>query len=189
MVFHLTEDLVGAILLRETENLTAGTMAHHSGGSPEYSLRRRVPRPGRGPAWNRPWTEGSDPRCENPGEMDVVSPPIVARDFVNRPLLTGNKIIDTLIPIGKGQRQLLIGDNGLGKSSLAIDIVVNQRDKDVLCVYVLMGQKRSSVLNTIQMLKDSRALEHTVLVVAEATALPACSTSRLLPDAQSRNTG
>ena len=77
-----------------------------------------------------------------------------------------------MIPIGKGQRQLLIGDNGLGKSSLAIDIVVNQRDKDVLCVYVLVGQKRSSVLNTIQMLKDSKALEHTVLVVAEATALP-----------------
>ena len=114
----------------------------------------------------------AEPRFEAQGDMDVASPPIVARDFVNRPLLTGNKIIDTLIPIGKGQRQLLIGDNGLGKSSLAIDIVVNQRGKDVLCVYVLVGQKRSSVLNTIQMLKDSKALEHTVLVVAEATALP-----------------
>lgn len=91
---------------------------------------------------------------------------------MNRPLLTGNKIIDTLIPIGKGQRQLLIGDNGLGKSSLAVDVVVNQRDKNVLCIYVLVGQKRSSVLNTIQMLKDSHSLEHTVLVVAEATALP-----------------
>ena len=114
----------------------------------------------------------ADPQFEIRGDLDVASPPIVARDFVNRPLLTGNKIIDTLIPIGKGQRQLLIGDNGLGKSSLAIDVVVNQRDKDVLCVYVLVGQKRSSVLNTIQMLKDSKALEHTVLVVAEATALP-----------------
>ena len=62
------------------------------------------------------------------------------RDFVNRPLLTGNKIVDALIPIGKGQRQLLIGDNGLGKSSLALDIVVNQRDQNVLCVYVLIGQ-------------------------------------------------
>jgi F-type H+-transporting ATPase subunit alpha len=114
----------------------------------------------------------ADPRSETRHELDVASPPIVARDFVNRPLLTGNKIIDTLIPIGKGQRQLLIGDNGLGKSSLAIDIVVNQRDKGVLCVYVLVGQKRSSVLNAIQTLADNRALEHTVLVVAEATALP-----------------
>ena len=65
--------------------------------------------------WAKLWTEQAEPRFEARGDMDVASPPIVARDFVNRPLLTGNKIIDTLIPIGKGQRQLLIGDNGLGK--------------------------------------------------------------------------
>jgi F-type H+-transporting ATPase subunit alpha len=171
MVFHLTEDLIGAILLEQTEALTAGTVAHHSGmrlsipcGDP---LLGRVVDP-----LGNPLDGEAKPRCEAWEDLDVASPPIVARDFVNRPLLTGNKIIDTLIPIGKGQRQLLIGDNGLGKSSLAVDIVVNQRDKDVLCIYILVGQKRSSVLNTIQMLKDSRSLEHTVLVVAEATALP-----------------
>jgi F-type H+/Na+-transporting ATPase subunit alpha len=171
MVFHLTEKLVGAILLEQTRELTAGTVAHHSGSrlsTPcgDVLLGRVVDPLGKA-------LDGEpDPRFESRGDLDAGSPPIVARDFVNRPLLTGNKITDTLIPIGKGQRQLLIGDNGLGKSSLAIDIVVNQRDKDVLCVYVLVGQKRSSVLNTIQMLKDSKALEHTVLVVAEATALP-----------------
>ena len=171
MVFHLTEDLVGAILLEQTGELTAGTVAHHSGSRLSIpcgdAFLGRVVDP-----LGKALDGQADPRFETRGDLDVGSPPIVARDFVNRPLLTGNKIIDTLIPIGKGQRQLLIGDNGLGKSSLAIDIVVNQRDKDVLCVYVLVGQKRSSVLNTIQMLKDSRALEHTVLVVAEATALP-----------------
>ncbi len=171
MVFHLTEYLVGAILLEQTGELTAGTVAHHLGSRLSIpcgdAFLGRVVDP-----LGKALDGQADPRFETRGELDVGSPPIVARDFVNRPLLTGNKIIDTLIPIGKGQRQLLIGDNGLGKSSLAIDIVVNQRDKDVLCVYVLVGQKRSSVLNTIQMLKDSRALEHTVLVVAEATALP-----------------
>jgi F-type H+-transporting ATPase subunit alpha len=84
----------------------------------------------------------------------------------------GCKLIDTMIPIGKGQRQLLIGDNGVGKSSLAIDAVINQCGKAVKCVYVLVGQKRSTVVNTIDMLKAHGALEHTVVVVAEATALP-----------------
>ncbi len=171
MVFHLTEKLVGAILLEQTRELTAGTIAHHSGTRLSIPcgdvLLGRVVDP-----LGKALDGEADPRFEIQGDLDVASPPIVARDFVNRPLLTGNKIIDTLVPIGKGQRQLLIGDNGLGKSSLAIDIVVNQRGKDVLCVYVLVGQKRSSVLNTIQMLRDSKALEHTVLVVAEATALP-----------------
>ena len=171
MVFHLTADMVGAILLEQTEALTAGTVAHHSGTRLSIpcgdALLGRVVDP-----LGKALDGEANPQCEVRNDLDGASPPIVARDFVNRPLLTGNKVIDTLIPIGKGQRQLLIGDNGLGKSSLAIDVVVNQRNQDVLCVYVLVGQKRSSVLNTIQMLKDSRALEHTVLVVAEATALP-----------------
>ena len=171
MVFHLTEQLVGAILLEQTEALAAGTIAHHSGMRLSVpcgdKLLGRVIDP-----LGKPLDGQPQPQYDVRGEMDISSPPIVARDFVNRPLLTGNKIIDTLIPIGKGQRQLLIGDNGLGKSSLAVDVVVNQRGKDVLCVYVLVGQKRSSVLNTLQTLRDSGALEFTVLLVAEATALP-----------------
>jgi len=170
VVFHLTEALVGAILLEQTKSLTAGTIAHHSGTSLSIpcgdALLGRIVDP-----LGKALDGGPDPKFEASGDLDIGSPPIVARDFVNRPLLTGNKIIDTLVPIGKGQRQLLIGDNGLGKSSLAIDIAVNQRGKDVLCVYVLVGQKRSSILNAIQMLKDSKALEYSVLVVAEATAL------------------
>lgn len=171
LVFHLTEELVGAILLKQTGELTAGTVAHHSHTRLSVccgdSLLGRVIDP-----TGKSLDGKADPQVEVFGDLDIASPPIVARDFVNRPLLTGNKIIDSLIPIGKGQRQLLIGDNGIGKSSLAIDIAVNQRDKGVLCIYVLIGQKRSSVLNTLQMFKDSGALEHTVLVVAEATALP-----------------
>jgi F-type H+-transporting ATPase subunit alpha len=81
-------------------------------------------------------------------------------------------VIDTLIPIGKGQRQLIIGDNGVGKSSLAIDAVINQRGKEVVCVYVMIGQKRSTVVSTIETLRQYGALSHTVVLVAEATALP-----------------
>ncbi len=171
LVFHLTEKLVGAILFKQTENLTAGTGARHAAQRLKIpvgdALLGRVIDP-----LGMPLDGKAPPLCEDENEIDVASPPITARDFVNRPLLTGNKIIDALIPIGKGQRQLLIGDNGLGKSSLAIDAVANQKGKNVLCVYVLTGQKRSSILNTIQMLKDAGALDNTVLVVGEATALP-----------------
>jgi F-type H+-transporting ATPase subunit alpha len=114
------------------------------------------------------------------GRLDVVkyrdieqrSPPIIARDFVHRPLYTGIKTIDTLIPIGHGQRQLLIGDEGLGRSALAIDTILNQRGASVQCVYVLIGQKRSTVINTIETLRRCSALEFTTVVVAEASSLP-----------------
>jgi F-type H+-transporting ATPase subunit alpha len=112
------------------------------------------------------------PDCSTSGPLDILSPPITARDFVHKPLYTGSKIVDTLIPIGKGQRQLLIGDNGLGKSSLAIDAVINQRGRGVRCVYVMIGQKRSSVVDTIEILRQYGALDYTALVVAEATSLP-----------------
>ncbi|MGB5439542.1 MAG: F0F1 ATP synthase subunit alpha, partial [Gammaproteobacteria bacterium] len=104
--------------------------------------------------------------------LETAAPPIVARDFVHKPLYTGIKIIDTMIPIGKGQRQLLIGDEGLGRSSIALDTVINQRGKDVYCVYVLIGQKRSTIVDTIKTLRDYDALEYTTLVAAEANSLP-----------------
>jgi F-type H+-transporting ATPase subunit alpha len=91
---------------------------------------------------------------------------------VHKPLYTGIKIIDTMIPIGKGQRQLLIGDEGLGRSSIALDTVINQRDQGVYCVYVLIGQKRSAVVNSIDILREYDALEYTTVVVAEASSLP-----------------
>ena len=171
MVFQLETHVVGAILLEQTSRLTAGTIAHLSGrrmGVPTGDgLIGRVIDPLGNPL------DGLDrPECSANGPLDILSPPITARDFVHKPLYTGNKIVDTLIPIGKGQRQLIIGDNGLGKSSLAIDAVINQRGRGVRCVYVMVGQKRSSVVDTIEILRQYSALDHTVLVVAEATSLP-----------------
>lgn len=171
VVFDLTEDLVGAVLLHETQALTAGTAAHLSrrplsvpAGNALYG---RVIDP-----LGRPLDGKSAPAATAWRKLEVASPPLTARDFVHQPLYTGIKIIDTLIPIGKGQRQLLIGDEGLGRSALAMDAIVNQRGKSVSCVYVLIGQKRSSVVNTINTLQEFGALEFTTVVVAEASSLP-----------------
>jgi F-type H+-transporting ATPase subunit alpha len=171
VVFQLAVDFIGAILLRQTDQLTAGTTVRLTGRQLSVpvgdALLGRVmdplgdPLDGQGP-----------PDCINRGVLEAGSPPIIARDFVQQPLYTGSKIVDTLIPIGKGQRQLIIGDEGLGKSSLAIDTVINQRDKNVLCVYVLVGQKRSTVVSTLETLRDNGALDYTCIVVGEASALP-----------------
>jgi len=171
LVFQLQERRVGAILLYQTEALTAGTHARLTGRRLEVpvgdELLGRVVDP-----LGAPLDGLAAAACERRAPLDVPAPPIVERTFVSRPLYAGNRIIDTMIPIGKGQRQLVIGDNGVGKSALAIDTVINQRDKGVKCVYVLVGQKRSTVVNTIETLRSRDALAHTVVVVAEATALP-----------------
>ena len=171
LVFALEPDSVGVILLEETNQLTAGSAAYLSGqrlGIPVgHALRGRVVDP-----LGNPLDGGAPAKADARRDLEVRSPPIVARDFVNAPLYTGNKVVDTLIPIGKGQRQLVIGDNGLGKSALAVDAIINQKDKNVLCVYVLIGQKRSSVVGTIETLRAAGAMSHTVVVVAEATTPP-----------------
>jgi F-type H+-transporting ATPase subunit alpha len=171
MVFQLEEHVVGAILLEQTSVLTAGTIAHLSGrrmGIPTGdALIGRVIDP-----LGSPLDGLEQPDCSANRPLDILSPPITARDFVHKPLYTGSKIVDALIPIGKGQRQLLIGDNALGKSSLAVDTVINQRGQGVRCVYVMVGQKRSSVVDTIETLRRFGALDHTAVVVAEATSLP-----------------
>ncbi|WP_455242535.1 F0F1 ATP synthase subunit alpha [Petrachloros mirabilis] len=171
LVVVLAKNSIGAILLQATDELTAGTAVHISGKHLTVptgdALLGRIIDPLGNPL------DGLDhPECQASRPLDVLSPPIVDRDAVRKPLYSGTKVIDTLIPIGKGQRQLIIGDNGLGKSSLAIDTVINQREKDVICVYVLIGQKRTTVVNTIETLRQYGAMDYSVVVVAEAAALP-----------------
>jgi F-type H+-transporting ATPase subunit alpha len=170
-VFDLTEDLVGAVLLRDTKDLTAGTAVQRTGRTLSVpagdALLGRIIDPLGTPL------DGEPPPAHTRWQvLETSSPPIPERDFVHEPLYTGIKIIDTMIPIGKGQRQLLIGDEGLGRSSIALDTVISQRDKNVYCVYVLIGQKRSSVVNSIDILREYDALEYTTVVVAEASSLP-----------------
>jgi F-type H+-transporting ATPase subunit alpha len=171
MVFALTGERVGAVLLHATDALTAGTSAHLSGRRLSLpvgdELLGRVIDPLGGPL-----DDGPAPQATAWQPLEAPSPPIVARDFVHAPLYTGIKIIDTLIPIGKGQRQLLLGDDGLGRTALAMDTVINQQGKGVNCVYVLIGQKRSTVVGTIERLREYAAMPYTTVVVAEASSLP-----------------
>ncbi|MDE3035047.1 MAG: F0F1 ATP synthase subunit alpha [Nitrospirota bacterium] len=171
LVFHLANGMLGGILLHQTDTLTAGAAACHSGQQLSipvgHALLGRVVDP-----LGNPLDGLAAPDCPGRRALNAPSPPIVARDFVRKPLYTGSKVIDTLIPIGKGQRQLIIGDNGIGKRALALDTVINQRGKDVFCVYVMVGQKRSSVVTTIETLRQYGAMEYSTIVVAEATDLP-----------------
>lgn len=171
MVFDLNRELVGAILFYQTDALTAGTLvnlARHTLSVPvgDTFIGRVIDPLG------EPLDGQSKPSHVLRANLEQASPPIIAREFVREPLYSGIKIIDTLIPIGKGQRQLLIGDEGTGRSSIAIDTVINQQGKNVFCIYVLIGQKRSTVVNTIELLRQHGAMNYTVCVVAEATALP-----------------
>jgi F-type H+-transporting ATPase subunit alpha len=171
LTFHLGRQLVGAILLERADNLTSETAA--------YRLGRPLNIPV-GDAWlgrvvdplGRPLDGQPIPQSMGRRPLFTPAPPITARDFVHKPLYTGSKVVDTLIPIGKGQRQLIIGDNGVGKTSLALDTVIHQRGKNVFCVYVLIGQKRSTAVQVIETLRAHDAMIHTTVVVADATALP-----------------
>jgi F-type H+-transporting ATPase subunit alpha len=171
LVFHLGSRRIGAILLGQEDGLAAGAAAHLTGrrldiGVGDGFLGRVVD-----PLGN-PLDGGAQPQFSRRRPLEVSSPPITARDFVRRPLLSGSKMVDTMIPIGKGQRQLIIGDAGTGKSSLAMDTIIAQKGSDVLCVYVLISQKRSAVVSTIETLRRAHVLDISCVVVAEATTTP-----------------
>jgi F-type H+-transporting ATPase subunit alpha len=171
IVFDLERELVGAVLLHQTQRLTAGTTAQRG--------RRQVSVPAGDALLGRvvdplgtPLDGEAPPAPAQPQPLDAPSPPMIRRRFVSEPLFTGIKIIDGLIPIGRGQRQLIVGDKGLGRSAIAIDAVLAQAGSGVRCVYVMVGQKRSSVVGTIELLRDHGALAYTTVVVGEASALP-----------------
>jgi F-type H+-transporting ATPase subunit alpha len=171
LVFNLGSRRIGAILLSQKDGLVAGASAHLTGrnldiGVGDDFLGRVVDPLG------RPLDGGPAPRPHRRRGLEVASPPITARDFVTRPLLSGNRMVDTMIPIGRGQRQLIIGDAGTGKSSLALDAVIAQKGGDVLCVYVLISQKRSAVVATVETLRRAGVLDISCVVVAEATTTP-----------------
>ena len=171
VIFELASELIGVVLLHEKAGLKAGTEAFRSGRSVDIAvgdaLLGRIIDP-----LGFPQDGGAKLQTTARRALDHLSPPITFRSDVNEPLYTGCKVIDTLIPVGKGQRQLIIGDEGLGRSALALDAVINQKGKNVRCVYVLIGQKRSTVVNIIDLLKKYDAMSYTTVVVAEASTLP-----------------
>jgi F-type H+-transporting ATPase subunit alpha len=171
LVYLLSPERVGAVLLRSTGRLKAGVSVEIARDRLTIkagdAFLGRVVDPLGLPLDGLEAPEGRFERM-----LEHSSPPITSRDFVHKPLYTGSKIVDSMIPLGHGQRQLLIGDNGTGKTTFAVDTILNQRDKGTLCVYVLIGQKRSTIASLIQTLKEYDALSYTTVVVAEASAPP-----------------
>jgi F-type H+-transporting ATPase subunit alpha len=168
MVLNLEEDNVGAVLFGETSAIGEGDEVRRTGRIAEVpvgpGLRGRVvnalglPIDGKGPI------ASSENR-----RIELKAPGIVARQPVKEPLQTGIKAIDTMIPIGRGQRELIIGDRQTGKTAVALDTIVNQRGGDVACIYVAIGQKRSTVAQVVEKLARAGAMEYTTVVAATAS--------------------
>jgi F-type H+-transporting ATPase subunit alpha len=100
--------------------------------------------------------------------IEKVAPGVIARQSVDQPVQTGIKSIDSMVPVGRGQRELIIGDRQTGKTAIAIDAIINQKDTGVTCIYVAIGQKTSSVVSVVRKLEEHDALKHTIIVVAGA---------------------
>jgi len=168
MVLNLEQDSVGAVIFGEYTHLTEGAEVKCTGRIFEVpvgpGLKGRVlnalgqPIDGKGPVDN----DGFD-------AVEKIAPGVIERQSVDQPLQTGIKAIDSMVPVGRGQRELIIGDRQTGKTAIAIDTIINQKDTGVTCIYVAVGQKASTVANIVRTLKEHDALDHTIIVSATAS--------------------
>ncbi len=168
LALNLEQDSVGCVLLGEYKHISEGDTAKTTGRILEVpvgdALLGRVvdalgnPIDGKGPIE----TEHSSP-------IEKVAPGVIERQSVDAPVQTGLKSIDSMVPIGRGQRELIIGDRQTGKSAVAIDAIINQRDSGIKCIYVAIGQKNSTVANVVQRLEEYGGMEHTIIVAATAS--------------------
>jgi F-type H+/Na+-transporting ATPase subunit alpha len=168
LVLNLEEDNVGAAILGDYLKLKEGDEVRSTGRLLEVPvgdamLGRVVD------AMGRP-VDGLGPiKASGTRNVEMVAPGIIVRQPVKEPLQTGIKAIDAMIPIGRGQRELIIGDRGTGKTAIAIDTIINQKGTGVVCVYIAIGQKRSTVATVVEKLKQAGAMEYTIVVVASAS--------------------
>ena len=168
MALNLEEDNIGCVLLGPDQDIKEGDIVKSSGRVVEVpvgdGLLGRVV-----DALGNPIDGKGTMKLDKYRPIAAKAPGIVERKPVNRPLQTGIKIVDALTPIGRGQRQLIIGDRQTGKTSIAIDTIINQKDKEVICVYVAIGQKASNVAQIVETLKNKGAMEYTIVVSAAAS--------------------
>jgi len=171
MVMDLEEDNIAAVLLGSDGEIVKGTQVTSTGKVVEVpvgdELLGRVV-----DALGRPIDGKGAIRTSQTRQIEVAAPGVIDRSPINEPLQTGIKIIDSMIPIGKGQRELIIGDRQTGKTAIAIDTIINQKDRDVKCIYVAIGQKNSTVAQIIEKLDQFGAMAYTTVVVAGASELP-----------------
>jgi F-type H+/Na+-transporting ATPase subunit alpha len=168
LALNLEEDNIGAVIFGDYLQLREGDEVRRTGRVLEVpvgpALVGRVV-----DALGRP-VDGLGPiKTTKTRKVEVVAPGIIKRQPVKEPLQTGIKAIDSMIPIGRGQRELIIGDRGTGKTAIAIDTIINQKGQGVICVYVAIGQKNSTVAAVVERLKDNGAMEYTTVVVASAS--------------------
>lgn len=165
MAFNVDEDEVGVVLLGEYWHLNAGDEVERTGRLMDVvvgeGLLGRVIDP-----LGRPLDGIGPVAATERRPIERAAPHIMDRAPVSEPLQTGLKVIDALIPVGRGQRELILGDRQTGKTTIAIDTILNQREQNVLCVYCAIGQRASAVAKAVATLRDNGAMEHTVLVVA-----------------------
>ena len=168
LALNLERDSVGAVVLGDFEHISEGDVVKCTGRILEVpvgpELIGRVVNPigepidGKGPVQ----AKLSDP-------IEKIAPGVIWRKSVSQPVQTGLKAIDAMVPIGRGQRELIIGDRQTGKTAVAVDTIINQKGKDLICIYVAIGQKASSIVNVVKKLEEHGALDYTIIVAASAS--------------------
>lgn len=171
IAFNLDPDEVGVILLGNSEPLEAGQEVRRTGEIlqvpvGEALLGRIVDGIG------RPLDEGRAIAPQERLPIERKAPPFIDRAPVKVPLQTGLKVVDALIPVGRGQRELIMGDRSSGKTAIAVDTILNQKDKDVICIYCAIGQRTSAVAKVVEQFRQGDALEYSIVVVADGEDPP-----------------
>ncbi len=168
MALNLEQDNVGCVLLGSEEGIKEGDIVKRTDRIVQVPVGEELigrvvdslgnPIDGKGPI-----------KTSNTRAMEIPAPSIIDRSSVNEPLQTGIKAIDSMIPIGKGQRELIIGDRQTGKTAIGIDTIINQKGKDVICIYVAIGQKQSTVAHIVNTLTEMGAMDYTIIVSSTAS--------------------
>src|SRR5918999_2244439 len=168
LALNLEQDSVGAVVLGEYKHIVEGDTVKTTGRILEVpvgeALLGRVvdalgkPIDGKGPI-----------TADHNSPIERVAPGVVFRKSVSQPVQTGYKAVDSMVPIGRGQRELIIGDRQTGKTALAIDTIINQKNSGIKCIYVAIGQKQSSIANVVRKLEEHDAMKHTIIVAASAS--------------------
>ena len=168
MALNLEQDSVGAVVLGDYKHISEGDTVKTTGRILEVPIGRGLlgrvvdslgnPIDGKGPI-----------EAEGTAPIEKVAPGVIARQSVSQPVQTGLKSIDSMVPIGRGQRELIIGDRQTGKTAVAVDTIINQKNTDVICIYCSIGQRAGKVAGVVETLKEHGAMDYTVVVVAPAS--------------------
>jgi len=168
VALNLEEDSVGAIILGEQEGIKEGDTVKTTGRILQVpvgeALVGRVVNP-----LGQPLDGKGDIKTDTYYPVEKIAPRVITRESVNTPVQTGIKAIDSMIPIGRGQRELIIGDRQVGKTAITLDTIINQKGKNEICIYVAIGQKESKVAKIVAELEKYGAMDHTIIVVAGAS--------------------